>query len=497
MIKVFNQNILGGIIMKKRVLFLGIFLSSFAFADKYDVLSSTVEKYNNLIGHKALAVAVDESGAYSSAWADGYAQKDKAIASALRRCKKERVQNYVQSECILYMVDDKYINQSQNQQSTRNNKSASSHVTYNSNGLIGASLKNGAKFYGHKIWQDQKFNGKYDSMNYNQAKNYCESLSLLNINEWTLPSREDYIELIKDKKYQAKKFNYEAKRKGYASYYWTKDRNCYESNIMWTIKREECVYAIDLDGIYIKKEDTLSSIEKKVKAQIGKKSEKFTESVRCILNPNIYNIAKQEEATLALEEGGIDGYLKAFIATGNKFYIQKAISLAKSNKEKAKIEATLYNYLGGLKIFDIKANGKVISGDTKSNDVDTFLIKSIRNRKNLKQKFSVKLKRKTPLKLKYNKYIIDVEFRLKLKYCETMKAGYLSQTTCDDQDSYKKVTFNLSKKNNYSMFKVIDFGSVEQGGRTSALLFLVDKNLADAKIDYEIVSTKVINRYEK
>ena len=91
--------------MKKRVLFLGMFLSSFAFADKYDVLSSTVDKFKGLTGHKALAVAVDENGAYASSWGYDYSTTDRAIASAMKRCKKGRVKNNVQSECIIYMTD--------------------------------------------------------------------------------------------------------------------------------------------------------------------------------------------------------------------------------------------------------------------------------------------------------------------------------------------------------------------------------------------------------
>lgn len=98
--------------MKKEVLFIGMILSQFALADKYEVISSAVDRYKKLENHKALAVAVDENGRFSSNWGYGYSTKEKAIKSALERCRKGRLKYSVQSECIVYMVGNELYNNS-------------------------------------------------------------------------------------------------------------------------------------------------------------------------------------------------------------------------------------------------------------------------------------------------------------------------------------------------------------------------------------------------
>jgi hypothetical protein len=157
--------------MKKRVLFLGMFLSSIVFADKYDVISSTVDKYKRLANNKALAVAVDESGNHASSWAYDYSTRDRAIASALKRCKKGRLKYSVQSECVVYMVD--------NQLYGNNRQKEVYEEKDNYNNLRDYEQKLLTKKREHKTWSPIDYDDLYKLISGNtlisKSKRFCET----------------------------------------------------------------------------------------------------------------------------------------------------------------------------------------------------------------------------------------------------------------------------------------------------------------------------------
>jgi len=139
---------------------------------------------------------------------------------------------------------------------------------------------NGAKLVVGKIWQDQPINIRQKIMNYKDATQYCQELTLLNNNHWRLPTLQEYQKLGT----RATQFNYisSSVNKGWSSGYFTKTTGCeYHSYIEGHIFGEGCVYTIEInsnhghEGVVKDKE----SVESKY-------------SVRCVLEP--FDYAKQK-----------------------------------------------------------------------------------------------------------------------------------------------------------------------------------------------------------
>ena len=123
-----------------------------------------------------------------------------------------------------------------------------------------------------------------------------------------------------------------------------------------------------------------------------------------------------------------------------------------------------------------------------------FLFRSIQNSKNLKHKFTISLKDKSPLNLKYNTYTLKVRFNLKLTYVHVMKKVLFGMDFAQSQIKNVPIEsiFILSPQNNYKMTKIIDFGSINQGGKSDlGVIFKMNTNLRSANIRYEIISTKI------
>jgi len=328
--------------------------------------------------------------------------------------------------------------------------------------ILGASLQN-AKFLGDKIWQDQPINEKKEAMNFFEAEEYCNSLNLLNINEWTLPTIMDFKLLDTD----MDKFSFRANPSSSIEFYFTRDQNPHNQN-----------------SIYIAKTH-------KIYPTFGTSLKNEKNSVRCVLNPNIYNKYQAHRKHVSLKKESLDGYLEAFLATGEKKYIREAIRIGRLQKEKAKIEETLYNFLGPLKIFDIKAN-KELFDETKTYDYDLKILRAILKSKNLKHKFSVAVKKDSKLKLKYNKYTIKIKFNLILTY-KLIADNFLFGFDLTDSQNRKISAiyeFILTPNNNYSMSKISDFGEIFQASRSS-FLFTYSNYIKSAKIEYDIISTKI------
>lgn len=336
--------------------------------------------------------------------------------------------------------------------------------------IVGNRHLNGAKFLGSKIWQDQPINTKINYMDFNEAKKYCKNLKLLGIKGWSLPTKIDAMMLDDEKD----KLRYIAR--GCPGFGYCSRRNEFYTKTFGTYKGKRFVYTIDLDN---GKTPYISTTKTKY---LNTKT-----AVRCVLDPNIYNKYKLSQSKKEVKNGDIDAYLKAFLDSGNKTYIKKALKLAKDRSDKAKIEATLYRYLGFFKLFDVIQNGTVLDKDGKDFDTNSHLFAAIQKSKNLKYKFDIKPKKNTPLKLRYNTYIVTMIYNLALHYTEVTMGIGMGKT----KRIQKEVTFKLSPKNGYQASVTVDFGEVEQG--TKARLFFINQSriLKSAVLKYDIKDTKV------
>ncbi len=323
--------------------------------------------------------------------------------------------------------------------------------------IVGNKHLKGAKFLGETIWQDQPINEKINLFTYEEAYNYCKNLKLLGIQKWRLPIRTDFMILDKE----MKKLRYRASRDGCSYFTQTPAKNgkVYEADI-----------SLDNSLPYI-------STTKK----------NYKNSVRCVLNPNIYNQYQIAKAKQISNSKTIDSYLDAFLRSGNKAYIQNAIKMAKTKKDNAKIEATLYRYLGFFKVFDLLKNGEILSKKTQSYDSDNRLMAMIKKNKRLQYSFTIRQKKDTPLPLKYNTYAVTIDFKLELKYFTVAVGVGMSS---------KKVlhvnkTFILSKKNNYQNTIVVDFGNIEQGTKARAIVLDYSNKLTNATLSYDVKDTEI------
>lgn len=324
--------------------------------------------------------------------------------------------------------------------------------------IVGKQDLVGAKFVGDKIWQDQPINAKINIMNYAQAEQYCKNLKLLGIQKWTLPSKIDFKVLDDD----MTKLRYRAYRQHLFSFYYTN-----------TPTVDDYVYVVDIST---NKSPYFSGSKKDTK-----------NCVRCVLNPNTYNSINLSKAKKIAQNGNLDSYLKAFLLSGEKRYIKKAIGLAKTREEKGKIEAALYQYLGFLKVFKLINKGEILSSESKTLDTNNRLLAGMIKEKKLKYRFKVVPRKDSPLKLKYNRYEITLNFNLYLTY-DVATWGVVT-TKKKVLHVQKKVV--LSKDNGYSSNLTVDFGNVQQAGEVRFLLISSKSRLDKAYMTYSLENYKI------
>ncbi len=326
--------------------------------------------------------------------------------------------------------------------------------------IVGNKHLKGAKFLGDTIWQDQPINNKIDTFTYEQAKRYCKNLNLLGIKKWRLPIKTDFMILDKD----MKKLRYTAARSHLFSWYFTQT----------PVKgKPDKVYAADISTNRV---PYITTTKKRYKG-----------SLRCVLNPNIYNAYQLKKAKKIATNGNIDTYLKAFLKSGNKIYLKKALKKTKTKRDKGKIEATLYRYLGFLKLFDVMKNGEIIDKNGKNYDSNNRLLAAMQKSKNLKYRFDIKAKKNSSLRLKYNSYRVTLSFRLELKYYQVAMGIGTSQKKV----MFVEKTFTLSPKNRYHTNIVVDFGSIEQGTKARVFIINYSKKLQKAVLTYSVQDTKI------
>jgi hypothetical protein len=107
--------------------------------------------------------------------------------------------------------------------------------------------------------------------------------------------------------------------------------------------------------------------------------------------------------------------------------------------------------------------------------------------KKLKYRFSIKPKKHSSLKLKYNTYKVTIDFKLELKYHKVAMGIGMS----DKKTLHVSKTFVLSRRNNYKKSIVVDFGNIEQGTRARAVVFDYSSKLTNATLSYDIQDTKI------
>ena len=331
--------------------------------------------------------------------------------------------------------------------------------------IVGSKNLKGAKFLGETIWQDEPINEEINFMSYKEAKRYCKNLKLLGLKGWRLPLKTDFMILDDEKE----KLRYIAKGCDGFGY-------CSRRNEYYTLNQ-------DKKGVY-----TIADLDN------GKYPYIFTtkfpdtkRAVRCVLNPNIYNRFQLQKGEKLVKTNTLEGYLKAFLATKKKSYLKKALKLAKTREDKAKIEEALAEFLGFFKLFDVIANGEIIK-DGKDYDSNNRLLAAMSKSKNLKYLFKIRPKAKAPLKLKYNSYKVTLEFNLKIKY-STVSLGIGMQKR---KFLHVKRSFILSPKNRYSVSLDVDFGEIEQASKANLLIFSTSKKLESLSLTYEVDEFKVV-----
>jgi len=326
--------------------------------------------------------------------------------------------------------------------------------------IVGNKHLKGAKFLGGTIWQDQPINNKVDAFTYYEAKKYCANLNLLGIKKWRLPIKTDFMILDKD----MKKLRYTAGRANYFSWYFTQT----------PVKgKPDKVYAADISTNRF--------------PYITTTKKRYKNSLRCVLNPNIYNAYQIEKAKKMAKGGSIDAYLSSFLKSGNKTYLKQAIKHIKTKLDRAKVEAALYKYLGFLKLFDVIKDGEIIDKNGKDYDSNNRLLAAMQKSKKLKYRFSIRPKKNSSLKLKYNTYKVTLEFKLDLKYDQVaMGIG-----TSVKKSLYVDKTFVLSSKNHYSKNITVDFGAIEQGTKARMLILNYSKKLTKAVLSYSVKDTQI------
>lgn len=207
------------------------------------------------------------------------------------------------------------------------------------------------------------------------------------------------------------------------------------------------------------------------------------------------NNIKYKYVEMLKQKNDFDSYLSAFQATNYQELLEEADKAATSLDKKQKLEKTLVEYLGILKILDIRSSGEIISKETKSKNANLILFNTIQKTKNLKHQMQISQKENSPIALAFNTYKLNVKFLLKLTYRFVMKKAIFGIDIGQNQSRTipYEVEFTLSPKNNYIETKVVDFGQINQGGKSNAALFFTYENsLKSVDIDYEIISWEAI-----
>ncbi|PSF05508.1 hypothetical protein C7H09_14490 [Marinobacter fuscus] len=319
--------------------------------------------------------------------------------------------------------------------------------------IVGTKNLERARFINGKIWQDEPRNAQLIEMSLSDAKQYCSKLKLLGVSGWRLPSKKEFESLGREQN----QLNYRARRQGYMTPYHGRDG-----------------YSADLAS---NQTPTVSSVSD------------GHDLARCVLSAHKYNRFQQKREAQAVAKGTLDGYLEAFMRSGNREYFEQAKSLALSPDQKAKVEEALVQFVGGENVFSVAialegSNNKdnenfevgvgslksLIGGVTASNDLnlDVFIAP-----KNI-----------DALPLKYNDYNLEVSVELTIYY-STAAFGI---SVGNKEVTRKDYSFALKKENNYEATGMLPLGEIIMGGKAHLGFVTVSRELKDIKL------RKMVNR---
>ena len=332
--------------------------------------------------------------------------------------------------------------------------------------IVGSQYLKGAKFVGEKIWQDQPINGKKEHFTYQQAKTYCEDLSLLGINQWTLPTVNDFK--ILDTEFKAFEYNAQS-RSGYGY----KKLYAYITSDLKNGKFRPVI----VDPPY--PEEYSKAMPKTYKS-----------SVRCVLNPNTYNEIKMKESSKAATKENFEGYLNAFVASGDKSYVKKAYTLAKTPQEKAKLEYALIQNFSLDEIFEF--TGSLVGNQgagTSNSEFSKFIVRTIQSTGKAVMNLRVSKKSNSRVPLKYGTYKVKMNIKLKLSY---VSSGF-GMSLGESETLSKDIWVELGPKNIYIDYQKVDFGEIIQDLR-GEMLFKLSKKLKGIKTIITFQRHRVIMR---
>jgi len=333
--------------------------------------------------------------------------------------------------------------------------------------IIGTDNLEGAKFIAGRIWQDQPINKRFD-VKFSTAKNYCKELNLLGSKGWRLPSKSNYLDLGEN----FHNFNYVANKPGYVTPYFTRDENCSNSGF-FAISKQNCVVTA-----YPK----ISAADKT----------RSKDSFRCVLSSYKYNKHAKKQESKYLSQHTLDGYINAFMATGDDTNIRKAFDLAKTDNDLAKVEMALIKYFGLHDVFSLKGSLITKEGsDANRGEIDaSLLLNMISSSGNAEFKYEVFPNANSTVPLKYGKYKVRLKVKLAMTYQTTMKKALFGLDLGTSNTKVKEREFEviLSPINGWKASGTVDFGSIMQGSKGAAFVFKMETKLGSIKPSFDLIS---------
>ena len=306
--------------------------------------------------------------------------------------------------------------------------------------IVGPRTIDSSKYLGGLIWQDSEANSSYKSHNYSAAKKYCSKLDLLGVNKWRLPSKADFEELDGE----ITELTHKVHSSDRSNFYFTETDQCKKDGKSKPASNS-CVYVADISA--------------SKKPNIAKLDKSSSASVRCVLSTYNYNKHQKKLASINIKEGGFDGYLNSFRATGNQNNIQKAYKYAKGQQDKATIELALIEHFGIDSAFEVsgKLQGQNDAGETTP-EIDTWTTDSIDPEGGAVVNITATKKGSSNIHLKHGSFKVKVHVRLDLRYKTAKKGSKKTEMEYIEQTAW----ITLDKGNNFSNSTQLDFDAISQ-----------------------------------
>ncbi|MDF1643919.1 MAG: hypothetical protein P1U80_07025 [Pseudomonadales bacterium] len=305
--------------------------------------------------------------------------------------------------------------------------------------IIGPKTISGARYIRGLIWQDQAINSSDSFHDFNYAKDYCSHLSLLGVEEWRLPSTEDFKKLGTD----IDQLAYRTKSSKKYSFYFTETDGCKKDGSS-ALSTKQCVYGVDMT--------------KRDSAYVAKINKNTPASVRCVLGTDKYNKHQRQIAAEQLKQGDFSGYLNAFNATGNQANIQQAYRLAKSSAEKAQIELALIRHFGITSVFEAVGTLKGNTNEATSNSENSdWHFTSVDSAPKAIVNVMAARKSNSNVPLKRGKFKTKIRVSLELHYRP------VDGKSADYTRHFEEFTWvTLDKSNKYTSSAQFDFGELDK-----------------------------------